>query len=38
MIEAYVGSEPFRGGVNAYLELHAYDNATTTRPRKTSGP
>jgi aminopeptidase N len=27
MIEGYVGVEAFRGGVNAYIELHEYDNA-----------
>jgi len=29
MIEAYVGPEVFRKGVNAYLEKHAYGNATS---------
>ena len=28
MVEAYVGEETFRRGVNAYLEEHAYGNAT----------
>ncbi len=28
MVEAYVGPEIFRKGVNAYLEKHAYANAT----------
>jgi aminopeptidase N len=28
MIEAYLGPEDFRKGVNAYLEKHAYGNAT----------
>jgi len=28
MVEAYVGPEVFRKGVNAYLEKHAYANAT----------
>ena len=28
MIEHYVGAEPFRAGVNAYLKAHAYGNAT----------
>jgi aminopeptidase N/puromycin-sensitive aminopeptidase len=28
MIESYVGSEPFRAGVNRYLSKHAYGNAT----------
>jgi len=28
MVEAYVGPEVFRRGVNAYLEKHAYGNAT----------
>jgi aminopeptidase N len=28
MIESYVGSEPFRAGVNRYLSRHAYGNAT----------
>jgi puromycin-sensitive aminopeptidase len=28
MIEAYVGEEVFRQGVNAYLKAHAYSNAT----------
>lgn len=28
MVEAYVGPEVFRDGVNAYLEKHAYGNAT----------
>ena len=27
MIESYVGAEPFRKGVNAYLQAHAYGNA-----------
>jgi aminopeptidase N len=29
MIEAYVGAEPFRDGINAYLKAHSYDNATS---------
>ena len=29
MIEAYVGSETFKKGVNAYLQAHAYGNATS---------
>jgi aminopeptidase N len=29
MLESYVGAEPFRKGVNAYLEAHAYKNATS---------
>jgi aminopeptidase N/puromycin-sensitive aminopeptidase len=28
MVEAYVGPEVFRAGVNAYLEKHSYGNAT----------
>ncbi len=28
MVEAYLGTEAFRKGVNAYLEKHAYANAT----------
>ena len=28
MVEAYLGPEAFRKGVNAYLEKHAYGNAT----------
>jgi aminopeptidase N len=28
MVEAYVGTETFRKGANAYLEKHAYANAT----------
>jgi len=28
MVEAYVGTEVFRKGTNAYLEKHAYGNAT----------
>lgn len=28
MVEAYVGKEAFRRGVNAYLKEHAYSNAT----------
>jgi aminopeptidase N len=28
MVEAYVGAEVFRKGVNAYLDKHAYGNAT----------
>jgi len=28
MIESYVGRESFRNGVNAYLQAHAYGNAT----------
>jgi aminopeptidase N len=30
MMENYVGAEPFRSGVNAYLQAHAYGNATAT--------
>jgi len=29
MIEHYVGAGPFRDGVNAYLQAHAYGNATS---------
>jgi aminopeptidase N len=29
MLESYVGEEAFRAGVNAYLEKHAYANATS---------
>jgi aminopeptidase N len=29
MIESYVGPETFRKGVNAYLQAHAYKNATS---------
>src|SRR5262245_11685612 len=29
MVEAYVGAEAFRKGVNAYLEKHQYANATS---------
>ena len=29
MIEGYVGADTFRRGVNAYLEAHAYGNATS---------
>jgi aminopeptidase N len=29
MIEAYVGHDTFRQGVNAYLQAHAYGNATS---------
>ena len=29
MIESYVGPEAFRKGVNAYLQAHAYGNATS---------
>ncbi len=29
MIENYVGFEAFRSGINAYLEAHAYGNATS---------
>jgi aminopeptidase N len=29
MIEGYVGAEAFRSGINAYLEAHAYRNATS---------
>jgi aminopeptidase N len=29
MIESYVGPEPFQTGVNAYLQAHAYGNATS---------
>ncbi len=30
MLEAYIGSESFRAGVNQYLKQHAYGNATAT--------
>ncbi len=30
MIESYVGPETFRSGVNAYLQAHAYANATSS--------
>ena len=29
MVESYVGAETFRKGINAYLEAHAYGNATS---------
>jgi aminopeptidase N len=29
MIEGYVGAEAFRDGINAYLQAHAYGNATS---------
>jgi aminopeptidase N len=29
MIEGYVGAETFRSGINAYLQAHAYGNATS---------
>ena len=29
MIEHYVGADAFRDGINAYLEAHAYQNATS---------
>jgi aminopeptidase N len=29
MVESYVGAETFRQGVNAYLDAHAYGNATS---------
>jgi aminopeptidase N len=29
MIEAYVGDEPFRRAINAYLEAHAFGNASS---------
>jgi aminopeptidase N len=29
MIEHYVGADAFRNGINAYLEAHAYQNATS---------
>ena len=29
MLENYVGAETFRNGVNAYLQAHAYGNATS---------
>jgi aminopeptidase N len=29
MIESYVGADTFRNGVNAYLQAHAYANATS---------
>jgi aminopeptidase N len=29
MIESYVGAESFRKGINAYLQTHAYKNATS---------
>ncbi|HVP63386.1 MAG TPA: M1 family aminopeptidase [candidate division Zixibacteria bacterium] len=41
MVEAYVGPEVFRQGVNAYLQKHAYANATAedfwTQIAQTSG-
>jgi len=41
MIEAYVGAETFKKGVNAYLQAHAYGNATSqdfwTAVAETSG-
>jgi len=30
MLESYLGPETFRAGVNAYLQQHAYDNATAS--------
>ncbi len=30
MLEAYLGPETFRGGVNSYLKQHAYANATAS--------
>lgn len=30
MLESYLGEEKFRAGVNAYLQAHAYGNATQT--------
>src|SRR5262249_9242067 len=30
MVEAYIGPERFRAGVNAYLKQHAYANATAS--------
>src|SRR4029077_7600518 len=29
MIESYVGEDTFRKGINAYLQAHAYGNATS---------
>ncbi|HEV3142232.1 MAG TPA: M1 family metallopeptidase, partial [Vicinamibacterales bacterium] len=29
MVESYVGGEPFRKGVNAYVQAHGYANATS---------
>jgi aminopeptidase N len=29
MVESYIGPEAFRAGVNAYLQAHAYKNATS---------
>ena len=29
MIENYVGAETFKKGINAYLQAHAYGNATS---------
>jgi aminopeptidase N len=29
MVEGYLGAEPFRKGVNVYIEKHAYGNATS---------
>ncbi len=29
MVESYVGTDAFRAGVNAYLQAHAYGNATS---------
>jgi aminopeptidase N len=28
MVEGFVGADAFRNGVNAYLQAHAYGNAT----------
>ncbi|HSL59273.1 MAG TPA: M1 family metallopeptidase [Acidimicrobiales bacterium] len=30
MLERYLGAEPFREGIRAYLRTHAYDNTRTT--------
>jgi len=29
MLESYVGAETFKKGINAYLQAHAYGNATS---------
>ncbi len=30
MLEAYIGEDPFRAGINAYLQEHRHGNATTS--------
>jgi aminopeptidase N len=30
MLEAYLGSDPFRDGIRRYMKAHAFSNATTT--------